>query len=62
VSASDYVDNGGAWTMGLNWYPNRMTRIMANWVISLAPDINDPASEDRIVVEQAFLMRLQLEF
>lgn len=62
VSASDYVDNGDAWTMGLNWYPNRMTRIMANWVISLAPDINDPASEDRIVVEQAFLMRLQLEF
>lgn len=62
VDGDDYVDSGGAWTFGLNWYPNRMTRVMTNWVISLAPDINDPTSDARIVVEQAFLMRLQLEF
>lgn len=61
VDINEYVDNGGAWTLGVNWYPNRMTRIMANWVISMAPDI-ESTDETWSIIEQAFLMRLQLEF
>ncbi|MDH4099774.1 MAG: OprO/OprP family phosphate-selective porin [Nitrospirota bacterium] len=70
VSSTSYANEGDAWTAGINWYPNSMTRLMIDWVHSEAS--NDlPGGTSNIFthdggnvtdVEDALLVRAQIEF
>lgn len=70
VSSTSYVNEGDAWTVALNWHLNPMIRVMANWVHSEASnDLSGGTSNifthdsgNATDVEDAFLMRVQLEF
>lgn len=61
VDPGDYVQDGLSVTLGLNWYPDELVRIMLNWVNSYAPDPGAMESA-RTTIEQAILVRFQLGF
>lgn len=70
VSKTANANTGDAWTAGINWYPNNMTRVMVDWVHSEAS--NDIAggtsnifthdSGNKTDVEDALLVRVQIDF
>lgn len=70
VSKTSNVNGGDAWTAGINWYPNNMTRVMVNWVHSEAStdiaggtsNIFTHDSDGKTDAEDALLVRLQIEF
>jgi len=66
VAKDRYTDGGNAWILALNWYPEQRIRVMANWVWSSAKASffdNDQKnlSTSTVNIEEAFLLRLQIE-
>jgi len=64
VDSSTYYKAGSAVTVGLNWYINRETRFITNWILSFAevPDAMDPSKTTLKQVEASIIVRLQIEF
>jgi len=64
VDSTAYYRKGSAVTVGLNWYINRETRFITNFVFSFAeaPNPMDPSKTTFKQVEASLISRLQIEF
>jgi len=66
VAKDRYTDGGSAWTLAVNWYPEQRIRVMANWIRSSAKtsffdNREDIVATPAVTIEEAFLLRFQIE-